>query len=527
MNLTVDAWIPIVRNPGEPGTVSLREAFAHGEEIQDLAVRPHERIALMRLLICIAQAALDGPADYDDWKACRARMVPSALAYLDQWRHAFELLGNGQRFLQVINLKRPATKSDGDDDDGGNSTSKLDLALATGNNTTLFDNAGGSERTFTSSELALSLTTFQCFSPCGTIGVALWNGSPTLGWNSYPKVSPGQSAHAPCLSGNILHSYLRGRSLLDSLHSNIITKEQVERMYGHDAWGEPGWEFVPSNPTDKGAVQNATMSYLGRLVPLSRAVQLAEDHRSMILANGLEYPPYPEWRETSATIVTQSVKKEPTRVALRASVDKDAWRELHALTVIAVDKNTNGGPVVLRNLTNDEDFDLWVGGLVAAGNGKLVDSTESVFHIPAAMLHETNQMVYEKGVRLAKTTEFRLMRAVSVYHKDLGDSLDRPQLKNRRYQIQSNAAAQFWTDIESAVPRLLEAAAAPESLSAKADWYKTAWGQSVWRAARVAFERASPHETPRQIRAYALGLKTLFAAPAKHAEVETEKEAEA
>jgi CRISPR system Cascade subunit CasA len=247
----------------------------------------------------------------------------------------------------------------------------------------------------------------------------------------------------------------------------------------------------------------------------------------MTLANGLEYPAYPEWREASATIVTRSLMKQPTRVALTASLGKDTWRELHALTVISVDKNTNGGPVALQNLTNDSEFDLWVGGLVAAGNGKLLDSAESVFHVPAAMLGKTCQKVYEAGVRLAEARAFLVKRAASVYHKELGDNLDRPEMKNRRQQIQSNAAAQFWTDIESAVPRLLEAAAAPESLGVKADWYKTAWGQSVWRAGRRAFERACPHETPRQIRAYALGLKTFFAAPAKHAEVETEKEAEA
>ena len=66
MNLTTDPWIPIVWANGQPGTVSLGDAFARGEDIRDLAVRPHERIALMRLLICIAQAALDGPTDHDE-----------------------------------------------------------------------------------------------------------------------------------------------------------------------------------------------------------------------------------------------------------------------------------------------------------------------------------------------------------------------------------------------------------------------------------------------------------------------------
>lgn len=162
MNLSTDAWIPIVWTEGKPGIVSLCEAFEQSHEIQDLAIRPHERIALMRLLICIAQAALDGPADYDDWKGCRSRIVSSAVDYLQRWQQVFDLLGTGQRFLQLPNLNKAPTKSTGGDDDEGNSTSKLDLALATGNNTTLFDNAGGSERPFTPGKLALMLTTFQC-----------------------------------------------------------------------------------------------------------------------------------------------------------------------------------------------------------------------------------------------------------------------------------------------------------------------------------------------------------------------------
>jgi hypothetical protein len=100
-------------------------------------------------------------------------------------------------------------------------------------------------------------------------------------------------------------------------------------------------------------------------------------------------------------------------------------------------------------------------------------------------------------------------------------------MRNRCHQIQRNAATQFWTDIESAVPRLLEVAAAPESLGLKADWHKTWWGQSGSRAARAAYERACPHETPRQIRAYALGLNALFALRTESGEVGTEKEVEA
>jgi CRISPR system Cascade subunit CasA len=509
MNLTTDAWIPIVWADGRASTVSLRGAFERSEEIRDLAVRAHERIALMRLLICISQAALDGPADHDGWEACRPRIAASALDYLNRWRHAFELFGGGPRFAQVANLRRLSGKSGGQ---GGedSSASKLDLALAAGNNTTLFDNAGGSERTFTDARLALTLLSFQCFSPGGRIGVALWNGKETAG--------KGSSNHAPCLAGGALHAALRGDNLSDTLHRNLLSKHQVEQFFGADSWGRPVWEQTPAGPTDAAARHNASRTYLGRLLPLTRAIWFGDDRRSLILANGLEYGSYAEagWREPSTTIVTQSRKGQPARVVLPASVEKAAWRELHALMVKAINQNTIGGPAALQNIFEEEAFDLWVGGLVA-DKAKPVDTVESVFHIPAAMLDETSRKLYEKGVRLAETTAFGVMRAVAVYHTELGDKLDRGEMKQRRQQMQSKAAAQFWTDIEQTVPHLLEAAAALDSLGPKGEWHKTSWGKSVWRAALATYERACPHGTARQLRAYAAGLAALRNQPGRKA----------
>jgi CRISPR system Cascade subunit CasA len=505
MNLTTEAWIPIVWADGRAGAVSLCEAFERGEEIRDLAVRPHERIALMRMLICIAQAALDGPLDYDDWKTCHPRIVPAVLDYLKRWRAAFELFGEGQRFLQVANLKKLGKKSNGDDDEGS-SVSKLDLALATGNNTTLFDNAGGSVRAFTPGELALMLTTFQCFSPGGRIGVALWNREETPG--------KGSSDHAPCLAGGMLHALLRGDNALVTLRKNLMTKRQAEQFFGEGCWGRPVWELMPKGLANAEAVRNANRTYLGRLLPLTRAIWLADDGRSLILANGIQYGSYEEdgWREPTATAVKREVKGQSMRVILRASTDKAVWRELHALTVKAVGDKP-GGPPALQNVPEDEPFDLWVGALVAS-KAKLVDTTESVFYsLPGAMLTEPAQRVYEDGVKLADKGGYRLGRAVSVYRNELGDHLDRPDMRSRRQQIQSKAAAHFWTAMEFAVPRLLEVAEHTEKLGSARELHKTDWGRAVSSAMRAAFEVACPRETARQIRAYALGLKALFTEP--------------
>ncbi len=513
MNLATNAWIPVVWTDSHFGTVSLCELFEHGEQIRDLAVRPAERVALMRLLICIAQVALDGPGDDEDWQTCRAKIVPHAIDYLKRWPAAFELLGSDQRYLQVSGLRKPETKSNVDDEE--NLVSKLDITLATGNNPTLFDNAGGSERTFAPAQLALMLTTFQCFSPAGRIGVALWNGRETNG--------KGSSNHAPCLADGMVHAIVRGENLLVTLHKNLMTKRQAAEFFG-EGWGKPVWELMPLGLHDVRALQNATRTYLGRLVPLARAIRLNTDCRSLILANGMAYPSYVDGlREPSATIVKRNIKGADTRVLLRASIEKATWRELSALTVKTVGQNP-GGPAALQNIFEEEEaFDLWVGGLVC-NQSKIVDMTESVFHVPAAMLQEAGQRAYEQGVKYAERTELRLRQAVSAYHKELGDELDRPEIKVRRKQIQSKTTDQFWTDVEQAVSQLLAVADNPGKTH---EWRKTDWGKSVWFAMRSAYERACPHEQPRQLRAYVLGLKRLFSVNTEQAPVESEEEVEA
>src|SRR5205809_573785 len=70
--------------------------------------------------------------------------------------------------------------------------------------------------------------------------------------------------------------------------------------------------------------------------------------------------------------------------------------------------------------------------------------------------------------------------------------------------------ALFWTEVELAVAQLLEAAEKPEKLGSDG-WRSTSWGKAVASAMCAAFELACPHDRPRQMRAYALGLQALFA----------------
>ena len=128
MNLIGEPWIPVVFQDGKHRLVGLHEAYEQATEIRGLAVSPPQRVALMRLLLCITHASLDGPEDEEDWRACRESIVPKSLEYLNQRKKKFELFGRTP-FLQVASL---ATTRNANLD-------KLDQRLAAPNNPTLFD----------------------------------------------------------------------------------------------------------------------------------------------------------------------------------------------------------------------------------------------------------------------------------------------------------------------------------------------------------------------------------------------------
>lgn len=481
MNLTRDPWIPVLWQSGERSLVSLTELFVRSHEIRDLSVKPHEKIALLRLLICIAQAALEGPQDFDAWEQCRVGIPRAAEAYLNRWQSSFELFGDGLRFLQIPDLRM--NKADAE----GNPATKLDIMLATGNGATLFDNAGGDARPLADAHLALALLTFQCFSPGGRIGVAQWNGADTPG--------KGSSNHAPCIPSGMLHTFILGDTLLKTIHWNLLNMEEAGDFYG-DHWGKPIWEYPITSIADGAAIRNASLSYLGRLVPLSRAIRLNPGGYDMILANGIDYPPYPTFRESSSTLVLR--KDEPG--VLGVSLERSLWRQLSAITV---KRRSDGicGPLPLRNLDGAETVTLWIGAL-STDKAKIEDVVEAVYDIPAGMFEDGGRKLYEEGVDFANTWQQALSAGIKSYAGCLKLEPS-PVGKARHY---------FWTAIEQHVPTLFRLAADPESAGPVPD---SAWGQAVKTVALEAYQFACPHQTPRQIEACAIGLQQMHLIKAK------------
>ena len=181
MNVAFDDWIPVVTTAGQRQLASLCEVLTDGGQFADLAVRPHERVALMRLFLCVAHAALDGPKDYDEWLEVPSRLPAAAQQYLEKWKDAFELFHPEKPWLQVAGLSKSGSKQElTDDTSGWTRTSKLNFSYATGANTTLFDHQGMSEgRQTTIPDILLSMLTYQCFSTGGLISQVYWNGKQT------------------------------------------------------------------------------------------------------------------------------------------------------------------------------------------------------------------------------------------------------------------------------------------------------------------------------------------------------------
>jgi len=499
MNLTTEPWIPVSDSQGVTRLVSLRQVFAEGDPIQDLAVRPHERVALMRLLICIAQAALDGPAD----RQARAAELPAAAGcYLDKWQESFNLFHPEKPFLQFPGLNKPPKPKkpkknapappDTGDDEGDTPATKLDFALSTGNNTTLFDNAAAREdaRAFSPAQLAMMLITFQCFSPGGRIGVAQWRSVDTPG--------KGSSGHAPCAPSAMLHAFARSSTLLDSIRANLLSKWSVEKNYRRASWGRPVWEQMPESFSDAPAIANATSTYLGRLMPLARAILLRADGKSLLLANGLDYPTPPDFpAEPTASLVLKSDKSG--HVLVGARLEKAIWRELPSIIVKRL-ADDPGGPLVLGELDDGASLDLWIGALIT-DKASIIDTVEGVYSIPARMLNDNGCRAFEAEVKESERIERNLRYACKDYRQHL-------ELKPQAYPEQTAALRRYWTTVEQRLPLLYQHINAPDG-SDEAKKLLNDWRNSLWDAARDAFTTTCANETPRQLRAYSLALSSL------------------
>jgi len=523
MNVAFEPWIPVVNTSGNRELAKLVTVFTEGDRFADLAVRPHERVALMRLFLCVAHAALNGPKDYDEWCEVPKKLPDKVRTYLEEWeeKKSFELFHPKKPWLQVAALKGV---NKGDDSAGKTSSvALLDFELATGNNSTINDHGGQmASRQIEPERIALTLLTFMNFSSGG--------GSPVARWAT-TKTSQVGNPDAPCLSQSMAHCLFRGRSLSETIHLNLPTFDTIRRVYktfsdnkkkGYSYFdvdlGRPVWELFPASPADgSNEVANATKTYIGRLVPISRWIHLIPNSDQMYCCNGFKYDTYKNGFAAEPTaavrLITKKDKKgvESTeRRVVKVEPAKALWRELSAL-LIKRSADGVGGPLAMENAPHETEFDFHVCAMTR-DQASMDISVESVFHITPSF--HTNFAIYQAEVLKAEGYSRKIRWAIENFRtaidNDWNPRVRRTQAKQQnalKDRLAQAAFLSYWTAVEKNLPRLMthiEAIGTDDAVPTR-----DAWRKMLFATACDAYRIACGQETPRQLRAFAKGWQIL------------------
>lgn len=346
-NLIDEPWIPVAG----AGRVSLWQLFEN-PQYRSLGGNPVQRIALMKLLLAIAQAAAT-PADEQAWRTLGSEgLARSCLAYLDRWHERFYLYGE-RPFLQMPAIRKAGVKRFG-----------VGLPeISTGNATVLTQ--GQVEHTMDNGEKALMLVVQMAFALAGKKTDNNLVLTPGYAGKRNAKGNPSSSKPGPALDRNgLLHSFLIGCSLQETLWLNLLSASQIERAaIFPQGIGTVPWERMPEGE-DCPAAKELRQSLMGRLVPLCRFCLLAED--GLHYSEGLAHPGYKEGVCDPSVAVDYSGSAPK---ALGVDPDKRPWRELTSLLSF-IEQGRNKGFQSLQLLAGldracdaTETFAIWSGGL--------------------------------------------------------------------------------------------------------------------------------------------------------------------
>lgn len=489
LNLCTDSWLPVRMCSGACVRVSLEEFFAQAHEISDLILAAHERISIMRLLICIAQRAINGPEDREEWEDCKEDIVPKALEYLQQWRTAFNLLGEDGAFLQPSNVEHRKPEDWG-------ALSKISLSSAEGNTSALFDNAAGTERFVPLSQIAVDLITFQNFAPPGTIGVTNWSGVQT-GVKS-PDSAPG----SPCVPESAIHLFICGENLLDTLWYNLRTREEIKEL--RNGMGVPIWELMPLRMEHEEAVQNATTTYLGRLVPLSRVVKISMSADKCLVSKGIHYPVYRDkelmyYESTMSIKVSEDKEQRITRQIVGANIDRAMWRNLPALLHWFSAKKVK--PFARPDVQDlPSHFGIWVGALVL-DQAKILGTMEDYYeHLDRKYVGVSADKQQAVLMGMADSGVEAVKNALSVYYKCFNT-----QFENKK-SVFACAEKNYWSWLTLKKHVYISCLGIAESDSADR---RTVWAKIIRQAACKTFDLLVSRNNTRQLAAWARARRVL------------------
>lgn len=479
-NLIEEPWIPMAGI----GRASLRQIFSD-PSFKSLGGNPVQRIAILKLLLAIAQAAAT-PADDSEWqKLGPAGLASRCLAYLDQWKGSFYLYGP-RPFLQMPAIRAAALQRYG----------ALLPEIATGNTTVLTQ--AQVERQLDDAERALLVVCQMGFALSGKKAdnsVVLTSG---YAGKRNDKGKPSSSKPGPAVAHmGLLHSFLIGHSVLETLWLNLLTSQQVQQAAIFPLGvGTAPWEHMPEGE-DCPVARALKQSLMGRLVPLCRFCLLAED--GVHYSEGVAHPGYKEGVCDPSVAVDYS-GKEPK--ALWVDPGKRPWRELTSLLGFMEQGQSRGFQSLQlragleRARRETESFALWSGGLRVSSNAgeQYVsgndDAVESVVWLHSRMLGALwfAQLRAEMDALSERAKEL-YGRVMAFFREQTVDGS----------KLAAQASMLFWQLCERHFQQLVDACDPDE---ASAEWRRQL-RQTFAGYVQQAYDSICPKETARQLDAWA------------------------
>lgn len=478
-DLIEQPWIPCIGLEGRRVELGLEEVLLRSHELGEVRDEsPLATAALLRLLLAVLHASLEGPKDIRAWKALWSagrwdeRKVKR---YLKEWRGRFDLFDEKHPFFQIGGFEIIGK--------GGSPVTKLTHELSTGNSATLFDHTVEERLSSVAPAVAARwLVTCQSYALGGGVGATS---------NKYGKHP--NFTHAPMVGG--VAAFVQGRSLFETLALNLVTL------------GEDGAGPMPSRGTDRptweqdridGPQERRPRGYLEFLTWRSRALRLlpeVQDGRlavsRMHFASG--------WQMDRSVLnpffaYIADAKRGPLSVAFRQG--RALWRDSSALltTVHETDGGKNRRPAALNLVSELAERDvlpmdaplrcITLG--LANDKAKVLFWRRESWAVPTRLIEdESTACQLVAALKAADEGGKATYAALSRFAEHFKDGV--PELRERAW-------AAYWADLEPAFRRLLSDLAGPGQNALMA------WTSAVVGSARRALQEHTDNAQRRSAR---------------------------
>lgn len=222
-------------------------------------------------------------------------------------------------------------------------------------------------------------------------------------------------------------------------------------------------------------------------------------------------------------------KKDAKERSLMGIVpERSLWRQLHAITAQR-HANGPGGCLALARLHDNGimDIDIVAGGL-ARDQANIVDETESVFHVPAALISAEGRDFYADELQRAEDMEQRALAFAMERRRAVLDGGWATRLKlaggkrgEECAKLRAHAVRDYWTAVERNLPLLSAAldAVGTNALAAR----REEWRKMLRSSALNAYATVCRGDGKRELWAFVTGQKALFAMSNKILELRKEE----